>query len=907
LSFLSGKVPQDWRRFGGLEPQAWLCVGPGYSREELKTRLLGLGIGLSGNSVLDVLTIATRVLASRGREFRSDRILSAFARQELLGRLLQKPALSSKCPELKRLKRSRSFLGRLDHALQSGRRGFAHSTEEQVLEERLQERVGESLLRAELKIIARDYEQLLDQHQFWDEVRVLREATEVLEQSDDLGDSTAWPEEIWVARLGKPEPLEDAFWSRLSERIPIQWVSPEDLRCAWETTQSIRAVASTAAPVWERWHTLDDAAEALAEDLQALADPVDRVAVVIPDLPAVRRSVVRALSQAGVPLADPRDPTRLKWDEGIKWALSPLGVVARNFEREAVVSWLEPRGPQDVRQIYARGIRDGLSSYAGGELEGLHARLCELSETFGGKRTLEDLSQRHLKYLSSATVGRPDRIPTLQFFEKLWKAMVADHQLLSGVASKRADRPAPLRYWLERLMLRLSEGSPPVDYARPRQGVHLYRLSQAPIERYSRVEFVALPTDWLDGDADGDYWFSAREREVLGQEFGLGSGEQTRQDREQALRLWLSSASEARIRDAQYEWDGRERESLVPLLTRLGLQTEGQDPIEVQDKGSHPRWQPSYGPTAELPNLEICLGPDPARVSSGSGKPEVRATELDRYTRCAFQALGNSRWRLYDLRMPEPDLWPDQRGNVLHRAAQLLLESRDPDLNFQLLPAQALEQAWEDQKPMGLIRGKRLGEHAKKRLIPVLESFCEAEREYARRSGARVHSLEGPELRAEFGGVAVIGRPDRIDEHPDGFFVLDYKSSSSLAKGRQMIDLGYRLQLPFYALAAQRQLGKPAIGVQFVELNRTAGRSQGIFFKKWNGKNPGCLTATTARSTSLVPEEPQDAWSKIEEQITRQLKDYVAGRFIALPKDAKECDSCSFMDLCGLRRKGETA
>ncbi len=880
-------LPADWSRFGGIEPRAWLCVGKGYSREEIKGGLLANGVGLSANSVLDVSGIATRVVQAARPGFDTGRLLGPFARQEVLRRLLQAPQISARCPELRRLKRNRTFFKKLDQSIQSGRMGFAHADEEQVLEERLQERIGPSQVRSELRLLSLAWEAWLEARGLWDEVRLLREAVLVL----DCGGVPAWPEEIAVLRLGRPEALEEALWARVSAQVPVREIRPDSdsgTQASWS---------------WERWHTLDDAADALAQELKAWGGFAERpVAVVIPDQPALRRSLVRALRQAGVPLGDPRDPTRLRWDEALKWALLPLQTVASNFDRDTVVGWLGPSSPKAIQEIYARGIRDQLEAYQGGGLTEVHARLQALAQSFGGKRSLAQLQEAHLEYLRREAGTLGERWVAVRFCESLWKSLADDFAQIEEEGAR--ELRAPLRFWLERIQARVDDGSPPVDYARPRFGVQLYRLSQAPLEPFDRVELLAPPPQWLNGEAEGDYWFSDREREALAQEFGIRSGERTRLERESSFRLWWAAAREIRIRDSHYEWDGRERESLLPLLTLLGLGGGPDAPEpEPREMGSHPRWQASYGPPPALSHQEIELGPDPSRISRTSGLPEVRATELDRVSRCSFQALAQSRWKLHDLRLPEPDLWPDQKGNVLHRAVHLLVESRQGHEGFGLTPARALDQAWEDEKPRGLIRGRRLAEHARRKLLPVLETFCAKELEYAKRSGARVHSLEGPELRLDFPEFTVLGRPDRIDEHDDGLFVLDYKSSSALAKGRQMIDLGYRLQLPFYAVAARRQLGKPAVGVQFVELNRKGARSQGIFFKKWNGKNPGCLTSTTARSTSLVPEHPEDVWPRIEEQIQLQLRDYLSGRFRALPKDKKECDSCSFMDLCGFRRK----
>lgn len=188
----------------------------------------------------------------------------------------------------------------------------------------------------------------------------------------------------------------------------------------------------------------------------------------------------------------------------------------------------------------------------------------------------------------------------------------------------------------------------------------------------------------------------------------------------------------------------------------------------------------------------------------------------------------------------------------------------------------------------------------------VLEAFSEKEREYIQRARTKAVSLEDTDFKMKFPGFTIVGTPDRIDEHPDGFFILDYKTSSVVPHGTDMIELGYRLQLPFYALATQKETGKPVLGVQFVVLDRKASRGSGVFFKSYNGKEAGKLTTTTARSKSLLSLEPGEAWSRFEDHLVKHAAQYVQGHFEARPKKGEqECASCRLGDLCGLRRKSE--
>ncbi len=886
----------DPAQFGGLRPAAWICVGPGFSREEIKTELLARGVGLTRDSVQDLTQIAVRILVATGRVASGfERLLGPHSRQEGLRMLMAEPRISSRMPELRRLKRQRTFYKKLDKALQAGRKVAAHEEEEAVFEQRLMERLGSSPIRQEVRRLAAAYGAWCEGLDLWDEPAVLLQAVESLRRG--IPEGMTFPQEIWRITTQKPEGLELEFWERLSAVVVIRdydfaaGVARATPGGSGETIES--APPSTLDWSWDRWHTLDDAADALAETLAAETD-WSGDAVLMPDTPAIRRTLKRALGDRGVPLADPRDPTRLRWDEGIKAALLPLEVVARGFEREKVVAWLKPKNPKWVQEIYSRGIRNRLASYAGGSLEVVHSRLLELEKEIGGRRTAEEMAEAHLKLLRIQAGADASRDWLVEFFEELWTELKTD---LERVGQGR--RRAPLLFWFERLQARLEDATPPADQTRPSRGVALYRLAQAPLRPVRRVWLLGLPPDWLNGEGAGDYWYSDAEREVLATEFAVRSSHQVREERLSILKAWVASASEVKVLDASYDWDGRERPSLLPVLRELGL-PEAQ---EALDRGAHSRWISSFGPVPTVAPLRIKLPLDPSRVKVAGGKPEIRATELDRFSRCAFLALGGSRWKLYDLRAPEADLWPDMKGNVLHAAVRILVESRDESGGFSRAIAEALDQAWEEERPRGLLRGQRLESYSRKKLLPVLEKFALKEKEYVARSGTKVLGLEGPELRLEFDRFTLIGRPDRIDENSEGVFVLDYKTSAALPNGRMMVEQGLRLQLPFYALAARQLFGKPALGVQFVELSRRANRSAGIFFKRYNGKEPGKLTATTANSKSLLDDEPDEAWAKIEEHVISHAQDYLDGRFIALPKDPKECARCTLSDLCGWRRR----
>jgi hypothetical protein len=884
-------IPLD--RLIGLRPEIWLSVGSGFAREDVKALILSQGYGFIGESITTLQEICLKIIGGV-----SDPVLSSSARQEVLRTLLADPRIINRMTELKRIKRQRHFVRRLDACFQSARLAFAHPLEEEVYDERLKQILGENPLRVELRGLAQAYQVWCEVSSCMDLPMLISKATQILREG--WPDHLSQPQEIWSLSVPNPESLEREFWEVLGQSVVVKQVRQMVEPRAVDDRFSSRPQVD-----WQKWHTLDDAAEYFADQLSHLSPESDwsQNAILIPDIPAIRRSLRRALESRGIPLADPRDPTRLRWDELVKWALLPLEVVGRNFERQRVISWLRNFQMQDefsawVGEINSRGIRNGLSSYAGGMLSGVHSRLSELATILGGRKTCQELADAHIRLLRTYRGHESKYSELISFFEHTWKSFQSD---LTRVG--QAEKKAPTLYWVERFQYRLSEASPPVERLKPRFGIQLYRLQQAPVKAAPRVWVFGMPPHWLNGDGAGDYWFSDRDRDILASEFAIRSSTQVREERIRALQSWFAGAQEITLLDAQYEVDGRERESILPVLQELMSNSAFAVPDFAQELGSHPRFTPSYRVLRPVQPQEIQLSP--MRFRGGGMTPELTATALDRYSRCSFQGLIYHRWNLRDIREPDTELWPDVRGNILHESVRLLLGSVDEEGNFLLSPEEALNRAWRVKRPKGLMKSERVERYVKARMCLVLRAFCEKERDYLHRSGAQPMSLEESSFRLDYKDFSVIGQPDRIDRFKDGLFIIDYKTSGSVPHGVDMVEQGYRLQLPFYALAANKELNLPVFGVQFVEMDRKGSRKSGIFFKDFNGKGPGTLTHARSNSKSLLSIQPDEAWNSLENHLVSDGTAFVEGRFQAKPKVApreKECGMCMLGDLCGYRR-----
>lgn len=895
-------TPELARAVSGLRPQAWLVVGTGWVREDIKTQLLERGAALRGDVVLKTDEIATRILGLESSAKRPA-LLSSMARQEALRFLLELFRSPGRLPELKRLRRQGGFFKRLDRAVQAVRSVAAGPEELGVLLGRLSERGTLRTVQKEVIELAEVYGDWMEKMSLWDSPRALAAARDRLDGASGSDQRIQWPEKIFWLNAAPPEGLERSFMDALGRHVELAVLTTAAPARSEGDAPGFAGVASGSPIDWRSWHTLDDAAEALADRISGNSEGHESTerdwaahTVLIPDDPAVRRSIRRVFGERGIPLADPRDPTVLRWHETLKWAMLPLEVVGRDFDRSDVIAWLQPDpviGATLADRVAEHGIRQGLSSYRVAGMEDAFKRLVELKSKLGGKRECRELARIHLEILAQSVASEHQWV--IEFFEGFWDRFCSDIERI-GMGSRRA---ATL-YWLERARVRLEGEVPPPSSVRPRSGVGLYRLGQWPDRSVRELWLFGIPARALDSLRTGDLAFSEREREFLESEFDVTGPHKARDTLERGLKAWISLAEQVHISDAEYDWSGSERESTAPLWIELGLITQDSDngTHEPVSMGADPRWLPSYDSIRPLPAQEIRLPSPPTSIP---------ASHLDNYSRCAFIALARHRWRLKRVRQAEAELWPDVRGRILHLAVEMLFKSRPDGLGMPTLAAEAaLHEAWRVIGPRGLLRSPRLEVYAKERLLKTLNLFLEHERVFQERAGTKTIHLEGPRMEITIGGATVIGIPDRIEEHADGVFVIDYKTKADVPKGKQIVELGYGVQLPLYALGASQVMGKRVIGLQYVALAKDAARRAGVFFSEWNGKEPGSLTNSKGNNTSLMREmQPEDAWSKCAEHLTRHVESWLQGKFDPSPTLTTDCPRCEFRTACGRRRRDQ--
>ncbi len=892
--------------FSGLSPRVLLVTGSGFQRELIKDAVIARVGAVAGKWILSSDQLALEILRDCGSV---PSLISPAGRQEFYRLLFSNRAVLANYLALRHLKRQDGFYRRLDQAILACREVIAHEQEREVLEERLQALgLGNADLRREIVGLARALEGWMESRSLADGPRLLGLATEELARRRSLGEISgilSGREALFRFRVQDPQALEALFFDELASVLPcrngMELFATEPASTSW---------------TWKRSHTLHDSAERLATQL--LARDWSRQVILIPDTaPDVRLALRRALQDAGIPEFDPRDPQELRISEAFKQVFMVLDCVASRWDPARVMSLLSatrsfeldrPALASIQRKLAELGQKPGLDSVLRVLQDRLPrhavARLREWDSAFRGRMCFREFSEAHRALCEVEIADARIRI----WLEKFWSDFSEDLSRLDILETR-----FPLLLWMERIRGRVELSSPPVTAVKPADGVRIFRMSQAnAVHQGMDLWLLGLPASWLSPPTEADYYLGARERDQLSGEFAVRSSRQIQEGRRQALHSWISRAATIEALDHAYQLDGSESESIESLLLELGA-PEG---IACETQGAHPRFLESYGLVRRAVSSSVQLPP------TASGEPvKVSATALDAMSRCSFLGLPQARWKLLEREEADWELWPRVRGVLLHHAVEHLVrelesgaESSFDDGSAQALVERVWRSTWQGAlargEVPGWIRSPQLELQIERHAILVLSKFLDKELEYRSRAGTRcVAAEENARLALSWvdscgRAVEVVGKADRIDEHPEGLFVLDYKTGAQAFKGGDIRDKGYRLQLPFYALAARAKFQKPVLGVQLVELTRDARRSVGLFPKRLNGKDPGMLTQLGKTNSGLFDGDPDELWSNLDSRIRQVMEQFADGRFESRPVlGPRECTECRAKLICGQARR----
>ena len=865
----------------GLKNSSILILGMGFVREEYKALCFKLGKGLNQFAIQNAKSIAQNFVPES-----RDRLLDASARVELLRETFKNPNLKSGLPVLLEHRFRPKFFENLDRALQHGRRFFAHLGEASVLQERLEERLGRSEKREEFFLLNRLWENVLLNRELWDEARLYEDAA--------LRSSQGVPFVLKGVTLFKLEHLPDPprlqfFWSSLAQVMSVESDRPKERAYdSQELFQMRRACA----------HSLEDAAHFLFDHFieKEIENPgsIQRKAIVIPDEPAIRRTLKRVMESRGLQLNDPRDPTQIVQSEEIKLALLELEMVAKGFPSSLVLTWL---GVQQEflnelgflrKQIIEKGIVQGVNDYQVFPL--LYQRLKEIDLLYPKKINLQKLQELIQKSIHRYGLA----LWVKQLVEKVFHDWEQSFQQIQLPGSSSTFKELPIRHLAEQLNEKLKQATPIVSPLKKEGGVYLFRVDQSVNPHLFNgefdIHFFGIGRDFFEPKEEGTDWFSARDLEILSMEFSIPSIFDAQLERMKSFLAWCQlSKNEKFFWDFLYDESGSECESVELYLT----ESKRIEWLEKLDLGLHPRLKNSL-----LSQLKV----QKAQVQIQLPKDEWPISFLNAYGNCAFTAYSAYLLNLFDERETDFELKGDSFGNLVHAALELLLkENLDCDSAF--------ERAWQETKQIAWLKSSRLQSAIRNKTLLLLQAFKQSEEEYLKKSGTHIREMEY-EVKWQKNGIVWKGRVDRIDQHQDGLIVIDYKTSSLLPSGRKTLEKGMGLQLPIYALAIKERLNQEVVAAQYLHLTpHKVNRNIGVLFQQWNQSKVTvpiefAITHARSNSQSLFEESPEELWNQFDERISSLIFQLKQGYFSAKPADPEECSHCRYILVCGKLRGG---
>ena len=216
-----------------------------------------------------------------------------------------------------------------------------------------------------------------------------------------------------------------------------------------------------------------------------------------------------------------------------------------------------------------------------------------------------------------------------------------------------------------------------------------------------------------------------------------------------------------------------------------------------------------------------------------SAEHPVSPTALQNWAACPFRYFLGRVLRVAETAQPEDAIYisPMERGNLIHNALEEFIREAPPrtspgqpwSVDERSRLAAIGERLCGEFEAAGLTGRRLLWRLEREQILRDLERFLDEDQQMREEWGvvpAEVELSFGDDagsavtVSLEDGrSVAFRGRIDRVDQAPDGsrLLVMDYKTGSTGPYKKLKIDpmsRGKLLQLPIYALAAQRRFGE---------------------------------------------------------------------------------------------------
>jgi ATP-dependent helicase/nuclease subunit B len=710
----------------------------------------------------------------------------------------------------------------------------------------------------------------------------------------------------WLAGFAEIGTARRAWLEQLGVRIHSQSLPADAAQAAPEARLAIRGFED---PQAEAVAAAQWCAERLTQDPRA------RLLLVVTRLPEQRHHWLRALSQRldhrqilaqahagadaeGAAAIEGGQPLEAYALVALALQLLTLAAGEADFATLSAVlrsPFLSPAG-REARLRIDRWLRDQnieVSSARLRSLPGVGARGLDDAAT----RTLQGLLQA-LELHAAAEAMPPERAPAADWAQRF--ARVLERAGWPGVELSSAEQQLRMRFeellgelavmTLERSALRAQQvlgllrqlaAATAFESASDDVPVTVTAATDDPIVRYDGIWVAGLTADVWPQPQRADPWIPWGLQRSAGMPMADPAG--ALRLARQALRQWRAATDQLVLSYPRSDSDLPRDPS--PLL----LEVPGRvirDEISTTPPFELERWM-----AAQAPRLEAVA--DTAGPAWPDGQPLRGGTKLlELQSLCPFRGFAQQRLAAQPLREPAPGIDPMVRGQILHRALELLwralgnadaLRVRAPQLPA--LVRDCIEQALvEAQRRCAGGLDPQLLRREALRDTRLLERLLEWE---LARGPFEIEALEQPQS-FEIGGATLALRLDRVDRLGDGrLIVFDYKSGA-VEPFDALADRPRRPQLPAYAIAA----GERTAAVAMLYLGREGLKLRGIADR-------------TGRLAGLRPaKDAEPGWGELlqrwREQLAALVQEFLRGHAIVDPQP-KACDTCHLQLLCRIQ------
>jgi ATP-dependent helicase/nuclease subunit B len=277
------------------------------------------------------------------------------------------------------------------------------------------------------------------------------------------------------------------------------------------------------------------------------------------------------------------------------------------------------------------------------------------------------------------------------------------------------------------------------------------------------------------------------------------------------------------------------------------------------------------------------------------------ASKINDFGTCPFRFYAKHVLKLAPAIEPFDGFGANELGNAYHKILESLHHelvtneikiTTDTAQKAASIADQVSEDVLESMASTGSIRKGAMWEFDKSEIKRRVKMLLHAEAEWNDEQAATPIHFErrfGEEgvpplvIECEDGAVKLRGIIDRIDEREDGWVVIDYKTGRTAIKHAEALD-GRNLQLPIYAMAASRVIGKGA-------------KIASAYYLHIHGRKKG----------SELPHKDDERLSleSIIAHAEERIRDYVsracAGSFPVKPNNDRCPTYCEFDVMCRIQ------